>query len=219
MATDFKQLRNEFFEKLLDILKPLGFRFLKGETKYMRKTEIGLDIIDLTWVSYPSISFVFKMGIGVRHEGIEAMYADYFDIDRRYAYTVGNRFENMFRSFEFQWEISNREEMEMAVFNMMNTIENIAFPYFERFSTLEAIADILWRDDDEAKRMNLSERAPFMGLSAAYLLNRRDKFDELADKLDKKLESRPEELKYFADFYSRYFRFLDDMKKKWKELK
>ncbi|MHB1000655.1 MAG: hypothetical protein ACYC27_15550 [Armatimonadota bacterium] len=216
MPTEFDQLRKEFFEKLLDLLKPYGFKFIKSRTLYIRKTEYGFDDIYISWASY-GINFSFNMDIGVRYEIIETLYDKYLHIESRSKYrdTIGNRLDNMFKSSEWYWTISNRFDMEMAVPNMMDTIQKVAFPYFERFSTLEAIADILWRDDAEAIRLNMKKDIPFQALAAAYLLNRRDMFEAIVVKHAEKLRLKAEDFKPYADIIARYYNFIDDLRAKW----
>ena len=220
MPTELPQLRKEFFDRLSSLLTPYGFKYTQSWNIFTRKIDHGSDQIRFTWVSYPGDSFILEMSIGVRYDAIENLfkeYRKYLGSYRKYTDTIGNLLPGMFRDWTGTYDISNRADMETALINVMVTIRDIAFPYFERFSTLEAIADILWRDDDEARRLDLKESIPYRALTAAYLLDNREAFENVILKHVESLQIRAENSVHDAETVEEYRRFEKMLRDKWTE--
>ncbi|MHB0999580.1 MAG: hypothetical protein ACYC27_10060 [Armatimonadota bacterium] len=221
MPTELPQIRKDFFERLSSLLAPYGLKYIRSWSIFSRKTDYGSEQISFTWVSYPGDSFILEMSIGIRYDAIENLRKEFqlfLGSYKKYMNTIGNRLPGMFRDhWKGNYDISNRTDMEMALINVMDTISDIAFPYFERFSTLEAIADILWRDDDEARRLNSKREIPYEELAAAYLLDRREIFDDVISKYAEKLQKKAENSINDAETVAEYYRYEKKLRDKWTE--
>lgn len=224
MAIRLQELKKEFLGLLADALTPLGFK-RRGEDFY-RLQPYGKDIISVTFVSHPELDFKVKLDIGVRHDTVEEMVNAYCpDMPKnmvKWTDTIGNRLDNLTRQFtEWQWEISEEADLKREVRNLMETaIHGIALPYFQRFSSLEEVLCILSKWDEESHRKKMLLDIPATGMkaiAAAYILNKRDVFDDLLLRFIPSYEERAREDIDCEQGLPHFLALAEDLKKRWSE--
>lgn len=224
MVTRLQELRKEFLTILADALTPLRFK-RRGDNFY-RAQPYGKDIIEMTFVSHPGLDFEAEIFIGVRHDVVEEIVnAHCPHIPKellKWTATVGNRLDNMTHSVDWKWKISENVDLKQEVRNLMESaVRGIALPYFERFSSLEEVLQVLSRWDDESERMEMAIDFPSAGMSAiaaAYVLENRNEFYHIFNSFLPVYKERAEQGNFvYESGLPEFLALADDLKKRWAE--
>ena len=145
--------------------------------------------------------------IGVRFDAIEELKDGFkakppFPVPKKLmTYTLGGEFGNMVGEGQRRWTIADDQDVATAASGIMEKLKTLGLPYFERFSSLEKILDVLSGDDKAAwQHCCLHGDRAMSAIAAAYLLSRKEECLDLIQRKTLYLESRNDpDLPYFLE--------------------
>ncbi len=127
------------------------FRFFRSKLELRREREDGYDVIVLSgsnkWSPFINLSFYFGRNFDAarRIEKLLGLYPMHYQI-QQYSPNV-QHMEGLGYEGEGSWDINIEDPPKDMPQKLKVAIEGIAFPFFERFSTLEAARRALETDD------------------------------------------------------------------------
>jgi hypothetical protein len=162
------------------------FKFYKSKLELKRKRAEGFDVIVLSgsnkWSPYIDVSFYFGRNYDAARKVEKALgsYTMPYQI-QQYSPNVGSMKGVGYRG-DGTWEVNIDEPPKDLALTIKKAIEEIAFPFFERFSTLKAAQSALESDDSWC----FSPKGPFyhMIFTVDAALNDIEHFKEWSQCLD-----------------------------------
>lgn len=145
---------NEYLKQLgQEIAGLLGgeFRFYKSKLELRRKRADGFDVIVLSgsnkWSPYVSVSFYFGRNFDAARKVEKAIGSEPMPYQiQQYSLSAGSM-KSLGYLGNGSWEVNVEEPPDDLAISIKNAIEEIAYPFFERFSTLKAAQRALEVDD------------------------------------------------------------------------
>ncbi len=127
------------------------FKFYKSKLELKRKRADGFDVIILSgsnkWSPLIDVSFYFGRNFDAARK-VEKALGDHpmpYQI-QQYSPNINSMIGLGFTG-DGTWEVNIEEPPHDLAIKIKNAIENIAFPFFERFSSLKAAQEALAKDD------------------------------------------------------------------------
>jgi hypothetical protein len=146
-SDDYKKALGQELEKLFGG----DFKFCKSKLELKRKRNNGFDIIVISgsskWSPHINISFYFGRNFDAVRK-IEKMLSSYLVPCHIQQYSLnGCKLKSLEYKGEGTWVVNIEDPPKDMALTLKHTIESIAFPFFDRFSSLEAAQEALANDD------------------------------------------------------------------------
>ncbi len=127
------------------------FKFYKSKLELKRKRAEGFDVIVLSgsnkWSPYIDVSFYFGRNYDLARKVEKALGSHPMPYQiQQYSPSVKSM-EGLGYNGDGTWEVNIEEPPKDLAHTIKNAIEEMAFPFFERFSTLKAAQGALEKDD------------------------------------------------------------------------
>ncbi len=198
-------------DQLLSLLAPRflerGFKFSRSQERAYKKTDFGKLIFQLGAI--PHVTDVdIIVNLGIRHDALQELVHE-SDIFVRNGgkgtSSVGAELGNISQGNQRRWTLASEEDVPEVAASITEAFDSIALPYFERFSSLEAILDVTSGEDSWIHCPFHDARAK-RAIAAAFLLGRRETFLQLVESKHKSLKER---LSKGANFDERHIAAFD----------
>ena len=199
-------------------LKGYAFKLKISDWSFKRKTSYGFDEIMFSFTTYREQCTEPVLRVGLRNEEICSIVNPHTDIWgeklKKFNLTVSTGIQYLVNDGSTsRWSLQTEEDVAPAVAGIMHLVHNFAFPYFERFSSLEEILDVCASRDQSKAFNSVSEVRPAFGLAAAYLLGDRERYNSVLADLTDYIESVP----IFNDTgNATFYAVAADIEKRWK---
>lgn len=176
-----KDLEKGLLSGLEGELKSKGFK--RKLTTFSQATAWGSNMLHLA-IRSRADGIEVSMDLAVRHDALETLVFQpdplISEKEKVGIATLGADVGYLTQGKIAPWRLSSEFMIEGTTAAIAQVADLVAFPFFERFNSLEAILDLLSRDDLEADHMcPLSWERARRALGAAYLLGRREQFHDL----------------------------------------
>jgi len=177
--TNREFLKTETFRALNLMLEKYNYKLLKSKDSFILKTDFGWNrysidffLRDIGWTILPALL--------VRFEVVENLYHKISDFEKKYQKgtpTIGTTIENFDVTLEARFDLYEESQINSVVEKLFELFENVALPFFGKFSNLSAI--------DEQLNYNINDTTLtggiFKGTKSLIIgkLMKRNDFDEL----------------------------------------
>lgn len=209
--TSLPSLKKALLARLEANLGLRGFRLSKQD--FRRPTPWGWQGVHLSFILHPGIDYDVTVDFGVRHNQLEDMVFEPHPLipesEKELSASIGAELGNFTQGLPRRWNVSNEYHVEPVARSILKALDDVVFPYFDRFSSLEAIFEIVSRDDREAeKNTSLPDKRAKLALASAYLMRDRNVFDQLVQAKTEFLERKKwrAELKKVREFADQLLR-------------
>lgn len=179
------ELQKALLARLATSLRGYGFEDRPVGQDFYRRTPQGRWILHLGFVPHAADVDV-TTGIGIRIDGVEELVNRYNGAlsarDRHRTATMGIDLGNLADHRQRRWTLRGSDDVEPVAASIVHEFEKFGIPYLERFSDLEAMLEVLSRNDESGWLHSpihwaRCERA----VALALILGRRDQARAIAD--------------------------------------
>ena len=218
MASKWDSLQKQLLQSLDCELNRYSFKLKMSDWAYRRPTPYGFDLIRISFSTYRDLCTDAMPSIGLRHEEICRVvnpHTDNWDEkQKKVNLVVGRGIQYLVNDGSTsRWSLQTEEDVAPAVAGIMHLVHSFAFPYFERFSSLEEILDVCASRDQSKAFNSVSEVRPAFALAAAYLIGDRDRYNSVLADLTDYIESVP----IFNDTgNTTFYAVAADLEQRWK---
>jgi len=193
---------NEVLERLVEPLAKHGFSYLKSKQAFSRKKEpfrarISFHVID--WDH-----FEIEIWVGLRSEQIETVHKKFHPATKSDSLTVYKRLCDANAEL-IRVKVQTDQDLDNAAQQLLENIEQYAFPFFEQYKSIAAIDEAINLDPlSVCKVCNHDQTRARLGVITATLIGRAD-LDELVRKYRQELgRIHKDFLAEFDDFLNQY---------------
>ncbi|MHB2154390.1 hypothetical protein ACX8XN_08325 [Calditrichota bacterium GD2] len=203
-----KNVKKKIINELSDYLSKFGFKYNKKFDYFIRKSPESLQIIDLIFYKNKDGSITVEPVIRIKLKRIEEIYhkvtlkdKKYLDATSTISINLGKLIEHIENGInkdtnnDLRYLIENEQDILILIKVLKDKFERYVVPYFEKYSTLKKIDEILNINPKEISIHNwLYPMRACIALIAAKLSNN-PKYDELLKIYDEELEDAAENYK------------------------
>jgi len=177
-TTNLKQELMVFLEKRLT-----PHEFQRSHQLFYRKTSTGKQILHVSIIRRKSYIDIVP-SVEIRHNEIERLYHLLLgELPNLQTATIGCELGNLSGNGTKMLTIRELSDVPIAGEEILKTFWDVGQSFFVKYSSLERIFDVLIRDGKTAKiYCPLPDVRAKKTLIAAYLLNRKNIYDDLVDK-------------------------------------
>jgi hypothetical protein len=191
---------DELTQKIRNGLIGYGFESKKKDKYPTKKTPSGRWVVGLAFIKHVD-DFDVTMGVSGRIDALARLqYGEEDSPDT--CYSFGGELGNISGVGQKRWTITSQEDIDSVVESMLQAFAQIGLPYLEKYSVLENALEAFSGDDRAAWHVSpIHDARAKRAIAAAFLLNKKEIFHELAEKKTAYLKAQNDSgLQSFLDF-------------------
>jgi hypothetical protein len=205
----------ELFRELGRQLTTKGFPERPSGHSFRRRTEFGFVAVHLN-VAESEYALVIAIHVSVRFDAVESIVNDCNalipETEKKRSSTIGCELGNLLNGQRREWRVDAASSANGVASQMFDWIVDGGLPYFERFSTKEAVFDVLRKQDTEAW-LNGASLAGERAIALAFLIGGVDEARRVSDvKRAYMMEVEPRYLPQFNRFMDCFEKYLNGTK-------
>lgn len=182
MASKWRPLQRELLDAVGTGLAPLGFVRNVRHDEFRRPFDLGVQDVSYAFTSHRD-GTGNTVYAGIRHEALERLLAPFhWHVPKellKSLWTMAQTLDGSMVSGPRFWSLRGEADVAPVADAMVRAVKEVALPFFEQYSTLEAVLDGL-DDGSGSLYAGFSMSAAKTALGAAYLLGRREQFEQIA---------------------------------------
>ena len=165
------------YDALREPLAAHGFKLFKGRQSFRRETSFGWQEIGFTVAHYHPV-YRLRFSLLIRFDELVEIYLEiygYEEIAPRSRAATTTSFGNFLGDRNYSYEVAEPGAVGAACGEFLQLMDGHGFPFFERYSRLEAVEENLNNGLEEVSILCFTypERAK-IGAIAAWLVNREE---------------------------------------------
>jgi len=203
------EIAQQISEGVLDSFQKHGFKYLKSQKEFVRKTEKADQIFRLFYYKENDGTITIKPELIIQVKEIESIYKSITELKSRPYSTLGNYFSHI-RDYDGDaanykntptkyWLIENERDAEYLIKIIPEYLEEDILPYFNCNSSISRVDELL--NEYPEKMCVHNDMYPLRANIAiiAAKLNHNPRYEELVNIYEKELEDAEEN--YKIEFY------------------
>jgi hypothetical protein len=132
-------------------LKQFGFDPRPKGQSFRKKTSFGFCSFHLAFIDHAD-DFDVTADLAIRFDNVEKWMVGEQAVPKtktRESSTIGGELGNIKGTGQLRWAIEKDNDVSKAADSIMEEFEQVAIPYFDTYSNLDNVLDVLSRDDRE----------------------------------------------------------------------
>lgn len=211
-----KELREVLLNDIHKFLLEFGYDNKIYKNSFWKKTLFGREVLFISFINHVN-DFDFTLGFGIRFDRVEDLkneIASFLDEkQKKETVTIGCELGNYLNIGQKRWEVTCQSDVDKTVEEVIKHIKTDAFSFFNKYSNLETIYEIVKRDDRDARLINGTNH--YRGMDAvaiAYLLGKTDEIQDIVKlKIDFMRKIGDLNIDYFQKFVDHmYDKYIDE---------
>lgn len=180
---DIKALEEQLLYELSFGLAKHGFKRKARDQSFYKPTAFGRVAFHISFVKH-KYDFDVTADVAIRVDELEDLINEFNDrltkAEKRQTFTIGAELGNIADGREKRWTVTNASDILEVAASILSAFETVGLPYLEKYSSLEAILEVLSKND----RLGWLH-SPIHGarceraVGLAFLLGKNDELDEL----------------------------------------
>jgi hypothetical protein len=210
-----EQIKSALFEALLDRFEPMGFKYVKSEDAIKRtlKDRVEKVVFHFYYYHIGDNTTEIEPRLSVENKAISKVYKKCSAWAKEYlkgkVNSLGNSLTEIYQLEEYapnnkdfgevRWSIRNDEDIQEWVPRIVEAVEIVALPYFEKYGSIEKIEEVLNDKVEFSKHRVLNPLRFSHGLIAAKILEKQN-LKELVSRYKKYFEEHGIDEQWGEDF-------------------